>query len=81
MMEMQTLLNILFGLCNIGMLVLGWIFRQVWDAVKDLKEDVKEIEVNLPTNYVQKKDLDARLDRIESLLDKLYEKLDTKADK
>jgi chaperonin cofactor prefoldin len=80
-MEMQTLLNILFGLCNIGMLILGWIFRQVWDAVKDLKEDVKEIEVNLPTNYVQKKDLDARLDRIESLLDKLYEKLDTKADK
>ena len=49
-MEMQTFLNILFGLCNLGMLVLGWIFRQVWDAVKDLKDDVKDIEVNLPTN-------------------------------
>lgn len=77
-MDMQGLLNMVLGS---ALAIGGWFVRQMWDAVKDLKEDVKEIEVNLPTNYVQKKDLDARLDRIESLLDKLYEKLDSKADK
>jgi chaperonin cofactor prefoldin len=59
----------------------GWFVRQMWDAVRTLKEDIQKIEVDLPTNYVQKKDLDTRLDRIDDMLDKLFEKLDKKLDK
>jgi len=60
---------------------LGWFARQLWDSVQALKEDVKQIEIDLPTHYVKKDELSVRFDRIEHLLDKLYEKLEQKADK
>jgi len=49
--------------------------------VQDLKDDVKQIEINLPTHYIKKDEIKERFDRIEVLLDKLYEKLEQKADK
>jgi hypothetical protein len=53
----------------------------MWDAVQNLKEDIQRIEVELPTSYVRKSDLDVRLDKLELLLDRIFEKLDTKVDK
>ena len=60
---------------------IGWWCREIWDSVKKLKEDIKDIEVNLPTNYVRKDDMEARFDRLETALDRIFEKLDAKADK
>jgi hypothetical protein len=60
---------------------LGWFARQIWDSVQDLKNDVKQIEIDLPTHYIKKDEIKDRFDRIEVLLDKLYEKLEQKADK
>jgi chaperonin cofactor prefoldin len=78
MMETQNLINIVGGTV---LSVLGWFARQLWDAVQDLKRDVKAIEVDLPTYYVRKEDLEARLDRLEAVLNRIFEKLDNKADK
>jgi len=61
--------------------VLGWLGRQLWDAVAELKKDVKEIEVSLPTNYVSKDTMEARFDRLESMLTRLGDKIDGKVDK
>jgi hypothetical protein len=58
--------------------VLGWLGRQLWDAVAELKKDVKQIEIDLPTSYVNKDDMTARFDRLEDLLHRL---LDNKQDK
>lgn len=77
-MEMQTILNIL--LCGI-LTVAGWFVRQMWDAVQSLKKDIQRIEIDLPSNYVKKMDLESRLDKIDAMLDKLFEKLDSKVDK
>ena len=77
-MESQSLINIVGGTV---LSVLGWFARQLWDAVQDLKRDVKAIEVDLPTTYVRKEDLEARLDRLEAALNRIFEKLDHKADK
>jgi hypothetical protein len=77
-MEMQTILNIL--LCGI-LTVAGWFVRQMWDAVQNLKKDIQRIEIDLPSNYVKKMDLESRLDKIDAMLDKLFEKLDNKVDK
>ena len=63
------------------MAILGWLGKTVWEAVQDLKNDIKNIEVELPTYYVRKDELDARLDKLEILLSKIYDKLETKADK
>jgi chaperonin cofactor prefoldin len=77
-METQNLINIVGGTV---LSVLGWFARQLWDAVQDLKRDVKSIEVDLPTFYVRKEDLESRLDRLEAVLNRIFEKLDNKADK
>lgn len=77
-METQNLINIVGGTV---LSVLGWFARQLWDAVQDLKRDVKAIEVDLPTFYVRKEDLETRLDRLETVLNRIFEKLDHKADK
>jgi len=77
-MDGQTLFNLAGGAI---LAAIGWWCRQIWDSVQTLKEDVKSIEIDLPTNYVKKGDMTVRFDRIEVLLDKLYEKLEQKADK
>jgi len=74
----QEIINILIGSV---LAVLGWFARQLWDAVQSLKEDMKQIEVDMPTNYVRKDEMETRFDKIELLLSRIYEKLDMKADK
>jgi chaperonin cofactor prefoldin len=75
---MNLIINIILG---VALSVGGWFVRQMWDAVQNLKSDIQRIEVELPTSYVRKSDLDARLDKLELLLDRIFEKLDTKVDK
>jgi chaperonin cofactor prefoldin len=77
-MDMNLIINIVLG---VALSVGGWFVRQMWDAVQNLKSDIQRIEVELPTNYVRKSDLDARLDKIDDMLEKLFDKLNTKADK
>lgn len=77
-MDYQAILNIILG---VALSVSGWFMRQMWDAVKTLKDDIQKIEVDLPTHYVRKDDMEARFDRIEALLDKLFDKLNSKVDK
>ena len=74
----QDLFNYIVG----GLLaLLGWLGRTLWDAVNNLKNDIKNIEVELPTNYVKKSELDNRLHKIEMVLDKILDKLESKVDK
>ena len=77
-MDWQTLFNFAGSAV---LAAIGWWCRQIWDSVQTLKEDVKKIEIDLPTNYVKKDEIKDRFDRIEALFDKLYEKLDNKVDK
>ena len=77
-MDWQYLFNLVGGAFMLGV---GWWCRQIWDSVQNLKKDVQNIEVNLPTNYVRKVDLDAKFDKLEYTLQRILDKLDQKADK
>jgi hypothetical protein len=77
-MDWQYLFNLIGAGAALGV---GWWCRQIWDSVNKLKEDVKQIEIDLPTHYIKKDEIKERFDRIEMLLDRLYEKLEQKADK
>lgn len=77
-MEFQSLFNILIGA---GLTVIGWFARELWDATQKLKQDVSDLELNVSEHYVKKVDINARFDKIESILEKLFDKLDSKADK
>lgn len=35
---------------------IGWILKVVWDAIRDLKTDIRQIERDLPEVYVRKDD-------------------------
>lgn len=77
-MEFQPLFNLIGGAILVGV---GWWCKEIWDSVKSLAKDVKAIEVELPTNYVRRVDIDARLDKIDNVLERIFDKLDEKADK
>jgi hypothetical protein len=77
-MEFQSLFNILAGA---GLTVMGWFARQLWEATQNLKDDVQKLELNVADNYVKKVDITARFDKIESILERLFDKLESKADK
>ena len=74
----QDIINLLIGTV---LAVLGWFARQMWDAVQNLKVDLNKIEVSLPTFYVRKDELEAKFDKIEVMLDRIFDKLDSKVDK
>jgi predicted negative regulator of RcsB-dependent stress response len=74
----QDLFNYIVGTL---LAILGWFGKTLWDAVQALKEDLKDIEVDLPSTYVKKTELDNRLQKIETMLDKIFDRLDSKVDK
>jgi len=74
----QSTINMVFGAV---LAVAGWFARQLWEAVQSLKQDLHELEVDLPKNYVIKDDLDKRMTHIEDMFQRIYDKLDGKADK
>ena len=53
MVEHQQLINWLFIVAGAA---IGWVLKIIWDALNRLKDDMKEIERDLPTIYVRKDD-------------------------
>ncbi len=77
-MDFQTILNI----CAVAAVtVFGWFARELWVAVKELKEDIHEIEVELPSNYLRKDEFTENMKEIKEMLSKISDKLDDKMDK
>ena len=77
-MDTQQLINA--GLAAIAALI-GWVMKAVWDAVRELRTDLKQIERDLPENYVRRDDFREALAELKSMLNRLFERLDGKVDK
>mgnify|MGYP000535374633 CR=1 FL=1 len=77
-MDTQTLMNVA---STVAIGAGGWFARELWGAVKELRDDLHQLEVDLPKTYVSKFDLDKRMDHIEDMFKRIYDKLDGKADK
>jgi hypothetical protein len=77
-MDAQIIFNLAASALLIGV---GWWCREIWDSVKSLRLDIKQIEINLPTHYVRKSEVESRLDKIDQTLERIFDKLDDKADK
>lgn len=70
----QDLINWLFA--GFGAAI-GWIMKIVWDAVKDLRIDVKQIERDLPEVYVRKDDFREAMREVRDMIKEV--RLDMKA--
>jgi hypothetical protein len=77
-MDTQPLINAALGVILAG---IGWFARQIWEAVKELREDLHRIEVDLPSTYVKRVDYAQDLIEIKALLQKIFDRLDQKVDK
>lgn len=72
-MDMQSLLNIAAG----GAIAVGgWFARQLWDSVQKLKEEVHQIEVDLPHNYVRRDEFKDVLKEIRDIQTEIFRKID-----
>ncbi|NBW23408.1 MAG: hypothetical protein EBR82_87255 [Caulobacteraceae bacterium] len=64
----------------IGSLI-GWVVKVIWDAVQELRQDLQDLERELPDHYVRKDDFRDSMVRIEGMLHRIMDKLDGKVDK
>jgi hypothetical protein len=76
--EFQQFINVALGVSSA---VFGWLARELWTAVKDLKEDLTKLSVELPKTYVTRDDYRSDLKEIKDMLGKIFDRLDNKADK
>ena len=77
-MEPQTIINITAGSI---LMVVGWFARQLWEAVKELREDLHKIEIELPTHYMRRDEFSEGMKEIKDMLRMIFDKLDGKVDK
>ena len=49
----QSIVNWVFAIAGAA---IGWVLKVLWDAVGDLKRDVRQIERDLPGMYVRRDD-------------------------
>jgi len=77
-MEYQALIN-LVGLIAVS--AIGFLYKENSYKLRAMEDKIHRTEVDMPTNYVRKDELSSHLNRIESMLNKIFERLETKADK
>jgi len=77
-MNMSDILNTALGT---GLLVLGWFARELWSAVKSLKEDLIALRSDMSSNYVRKDDFRDFKTDLFTVLNRIETKLDSKQDK
>lgn len=71
-----------------AMAVVGWLAREMWAAVKELKSDITKLREDLPRNYVIKDDFRSdiavirnEMKEIRDMLGRIFDKLDGKQDR
>lgn len=61
--------------------LLGWLGRELWKAVQELRVDLQKLEVMISSDYVRYDRLQDALRPVMDALQQIQEKLDKKADK
>jgi hypothetical protein len=74
----QDLVNLVIGVAGAAM---GWMLKVVWDSIRLLQDDMKELERALHTKYVSKDDYRADIQDIKSMVKAIFDRLERKADK
>lgn len=77
-MDAQTILNAVFGAAST---VIGWFLREMWTATKELKNDITKLSNDLPKEYVSKSDFREDIHDIKNMIQKIFDKLDSKVDR
>ena len=74
----QNLYNVAVAIAGAA---IGWIVKVIWDAVRALEQDIRDMERDLHVNYVSKDDYRQDILEIKDMVKQIFDKLDRKADK
>lgn len=77
-MDHQMMINLAAGAV---LAALGWFARVLWEAINKLQEDLHQLEVDLPSNYVRRDEFSDNMKEIKEMLGKIFDRLDNKVDK
>ena len=73
------------GALSLLMLVIGWVSRELRDAIKDLRKDLAKLREEIPGEYVRKddyrEDLQRLYDKIENGFSQLLARIDNQSDR
>lgn len=59
----------------------GWVLKIVWDAITDLKRDMKDLNKEVHEDFVRKEDYRVDIAEVKQMLARIFDKLDSKVDK
>ena len=77
-MDAQTIINVaVSAVCAAA----GWWLRILWEAQQRLARDLSDLEKELPHSYVLKSDYKEDLQEVKEMLKKIFDRLESKADK
>ena len=76
--DVQGIVNVVLGVL---ITLIAWLARELWGAVKELKTDLGKLREDLPRTYVLKEDYRRDIYEIKDMLGKIFDRLDSKADK
>lgn len=71
-MDPQFLINMVAGL---AIAVGGWFARQLWDSVQKLKDEVHQIEIDLPQHYIRKDDFRDGIKEVKDILNEIFREI------
>ena len=61
--------------------IIGWVLKTLWEALRDLKDDIRQIENEMHTQYIRRDEVQKNFDEIKSILREIFADLKNKADK
>jgi 23S rRNA C2498 (ribose-2'-O)-methylase RlmM len=67
---------------------IAWLVRTMFESLNTIKQDIDAFKLQVSENYVKKSEvdnlraeMDKRFDRLEQMIARLYDKIDSKVDK
>lgn len=77
-MDLQTVVNVVGAA---ALAAAGWFARVLWEANKELRDNLSKLREEIPKTYVTKVDFRDSWGQVMELLREINNKLDRKADK
>lgn len=74
----QSVFNWLIGIVGAA---IGWILKVIWDALTELRQDMKDLNKEVHEDFVRKEDYRVDIAEVKQMLGRIFDKLDSKVDK
>ena len=74
-------LSLFQALLAVAVSVAGWFLRMLWDNHNSLEKSIMQHQLDASEKFVRKDDYRVDITEVKGMLDKIFNQLNTKADK